>query len=214
MVVVWRPGYRIDCRTIKGGSQVGSLIVSLVESSNHCILASSFLVLVWFSLWVLELMVILMTSSSSSKTEFTCIFYDVFDVGGFAGSSRLEVSLLYLLAYLPCLFLLYPVDVSMLLVVLFPTSLSSSKMEFACVFYDVFGVGGFTGLIRGQFLTIFLWSISNLLLIVIYINIVLAHVVSFPTNLVSLNSESVCKSCGSFGVLKRLQRYYRELERM
>ena len=49
-------------------------------------------------------MVILMTSSSSSKTEFTRIFYDVFDVGGYAGSSRLEVSLLYLLAYLPCLF--------------------------------------------------------------------------------------------------------------
>ena len=33
----------------------------------------------------------------------------------------------------------------------------------------------------------------------IFINIVLAHVVSFPTNLVSLNSESVCKSCGCFG---------------
>ena len=46
-------------------------------------------------------MVILVTSSSSSKTEFTRIFYDVFDVGGYAGSSRLEVSLLYLLAYLP-----------------------------------------------------------------------------------------------------------------
>ena len=42
-------------------------------------------------------MVILVTSSSSSKTEFTRIFYDVFDVGGFAGSSLLEVSLLYLL---------------------------------------------------------------------------------------------------------------------
>ena len=63
MVVVGRTGYRIDCRTIKGGSQVSSLIVSFVESSNHCILASSFLVLVWcFSLWVLELMVILSSS--------------------------------------------------------------------------------------------------------------------------------------------------------
>ena len=47
-------------------------------------------------------MVILMTSLSSLKTEFACILYDVFVVGGFAGSSRLEVSLLYLLAYLPC----------------------------------------------------------------------------------------------------------------
>ena len=93
MVVVGSPGYRIDCRTIKGLS-MSSLIVSFVESSNHCMFASSFLVLVWFSLRVLELMVILMTSSSSSKTEFTCIFYDVFDVGGSVGSSLLEVSLL------------------------------------------------------------------------------------------------------------------------
>ena len=72
-------------------------------------------------------MVILMTSLSSSKTEFACIFYDVFDVGGFAGSSRLEVSLLYLLAYLPCLFLLYPTSLS------FDATrrLVSNKLEFA-----------------------------------------------------------------------------------
>ena len=67
---------------------MSSLIVSFVESSNHCILASSFLVLVWFSLRVLELMVILMTSLSSSKTEFACVFYDVFGVGGFTGLIR------------------------------------------------------------------------------------------------------------------------------
>ena len=81
------------------------------------------------------------------------------------------------------------------------TSLSSSKTEFACVFYDVFGVGGFTGLFRERVLTIFLWAFSNLLLIGISFNIVLALVASFPTNLVSSNSESVCKSCVSFGVL-------------
>ena len=79
------------------------------------------------------------------------------------------------------------------------TSLSSSKTEFTCFYYCVFGVGDFTGLFRGRVLTIFLWAFSNLLLIVISINIVLAHVISFPTNLVSLNSESVCKSCGCFG---------------
>ena len=83
--------------------------------------------------------------------------------------------------------------------VILMTSLSSSKTEFACVFYDVFGVGGFTGLIRGRVLTFFLWAFSHFLIIDISINIVLAHVVSFPTNLVSLNSESVCKSCGCFG---------------
>ena len=94
------------------------------------------------------------------------------------------------------------------------TSLSSSKTEFACIFYDVFGVGGFTGLIQGRVLTIFLWAFSHFLLIDISINIVLAHVVSFPTHLVSLNSKSVCRSCGSFDVLKRLQGYYRGQERV
>ena len=78
--------------------------------------------------------------------------------------------------------------------VILMTSLSSSKMEFACVFYDVFGVGGFTGLFRGRVLTIFLWDFSHLLILDISINIVLAHVIRFLTNLVSLNSESLCKS--------------------
>ena len=64
------------------------------------------------------------------------------------------------------------------------TSLSSSKTEFACVFYDVFGVGGFTGLIRGRVLTIFSWDFSNLLIIVSSIKIVLGLVARFPTNLV------------------------------
>ena len=80
------------------------------------------------------------------------------------------------------------------------TSLSSSKTEFACVFYDVFGVGGFTGLIRGRVLTIFFWVFSHLLLIDISFNIVLALVASFPTNLVSSNSELVCESCGYFDI--------------
>ena len=77
-------------------------------------------------------MVILVTSSSSSKTEFTRIFYDVFDVGGYAGSSQLEVSLLYLLAYLPCLFLL------------FPTNLSLLNSELICRSYGSFGPSGST----------------------------------------------------------------------
>ena len=81
------------------------------------------------------------------------------------------------------------------------TSSSSSKTEFTCLFYCVFGVGGFTGLIRGRFLTIFLWDFSNFLRIIISTNIVLALVTSFLTNLVSLNSESACRSCVSFGVL-------------
>ena len=86
-------------------------------------------------------------------------------------------------------------------------------MEFAYVFYGVFGVGGFTGLIRGRVLTILFWAFSHLLLIDFSIKIVLALVASFPTNLVSSNSESVCRSCVSFGVLKSLRWYYHSCER-
>ena len=87
--------------------------------------------------------------------------------------------------------------------VILMTSLSSSKTEFTCVFYNVFGVGGFTVLIRGRVLTFFLWAFSISLLIDISFNIVLALVARFPTNLVSLNLESVCRSCVSFDVLKK-----------
>ena len=84
--------------------------------------------------------------------------------------------------------------------VILMTSLSSSKMEFACVFYDVFNVGGFTGLIRGRVLTIFFWTFCHLLIIDISIKIVLALVASFPTNLISSNLELVCESCGCFNI--------------
>ena len=87
--------------------------------------------------------------------------------------------------------------------VIFVTSSTTPKTDFICFFYRVFGVGGFTGLIRGRVLTIFLWAFSNFLIIVISINIALALVASFPTNLVSLNLESVCRSCVRFGVLKK-----------
>ena len=60
--------------------------------------------------------------------------------------------------------------------VILMTSLSSSKTEFSCIFYDVFGVGSFTGLIRGRVLTILLWSFSHLLIIDISLKIVLALV--------------------------------------
>ena len=58
---------------------------------------------------------------TSSKTEFTRIFYDVFDVGGYVESSLLEVSLLYLLELM--------VVVLMLLVILYRTSLSLLNSE-------------------------------------------------------------------------------------
>ena len=93
------------------------------------------------------------------------------------------------------------------------TSLSSSKTEFACVFYDVFGVGGFTGLIRGRVLTIFFWAFSHLLLIGISIKIVLALVASFPTNLVLSNRSPFAEVVSVSVSLKRLLRYYRSRER-
>ena len=162
-------------------------------------------------------MFMLVTSSSSSKTEFTRIFYDVFDVGGYASSSQMEVSLLYLLAYLPCIIFLGSCLV--LLVRFGAYGHLHDKLEFiengvhmplllrfrCCSFYRSYSRKGSHH---------FLMAFSNLLLIVISIKIVLALVASFPTNLVSSNSESVCRSCDSFGVLKRLQRYYRGQERM
>ena len=140
MVIVWRPGYRIDSRTIKGGLKwvVWSYHLSRAQTIASLHHLSWFLFVFYFE--VLELVVIFFTSSSSSKTEFTCFFY--------------------------------------------------------CVF----GVGVFTGLIRGRVLTFFLWALSNLLLIDISFKIVLSLVASFPTNLVSSNSELVCESCGCFDI--------------
>ena len=68
-------------------------------------------------------MVFLVTSSSSSKTEFTCFFYDVFDGGGSAGSSLLKVSLLFLLGIPPLPLLGCCFDAARRLV--------SNKLEFA-----------------------------------------------------------------------------------
>jgi len=97
----------------------------------------------------MDVSVILMTSSSSSNTEFTCIFYDVFDIGGYARSSLLEVSLLHLLGIpsLPLLTItlssLEFFAVLMLLVVLYPTSLSLLNSELICRSYGSSSFIGF-----------------------------------------------------------------------
>ena len=60
------------------------------------------------------------------------LFRSVFDVGGYVGSSQLEVSLLYLLAYLPCLFLVDVFDVGGYVRCFDATHrLVSNKLEFA-----------------------------------------------------------------------------------
>ena len=67
-----RPGYRIDSRTIKRGSQVSNLIASLWRAQTYAYLAYP---LSWFLFGfspcgVLVLVVIFMTSQGLSKTDF------------------------------------------------------------------------------------------------------------------------------------------------
>ena len=89
MMLVERPGYRIDNRTIKRGSRSSILIVSFVESSKLCILGIIFIVSLFESYRgvVLVLVVLVMTRLSSPKTVFIYVFYCVFGIGDFAGSS-------------------------------------------------------------------------------------------------------------------------------
>ena len=75
-------------------------------------------------------MVIFVTSSSSSKTESICIYYDVFDVGVFAGSSFIEDSHLYIIGIF--------ISVWIALVVLNPTSLGLLDSELVCESYGCF----------------------------------------------------------------------------
>ena len=82
-------------------------------------------------------MVIFVTSSSSSKTESICIYYDVFDVGVFAGSSFIEDSHLYIIGIFHiCMVLRFPVLIA--LVVLNPTSLGLLDSELVCESYGCF----------------------------------------------------------------------------
>ena len=72
MVVVGRPGYRIDNRTIKKGSQVSNLTVSSERAQTFAYLAS-YLFLFLFGFYPcenLELVMISMTNSNSPKTDF------------------------------------------------------------------------------------------------------------------------------------------------
>ena len=84
MMLVERPGYRIDSRTIKRGSRPSILIVSFMEElkplhpCNH----------LYWSLFVsyrgvvLVLIVLVMTRLSLPKTVFICVSYCVFGFGG------------------------------------------------------------------------------------------------------------------------------------
>ena len=77
---------------------------------------------------VLELVLISMTSSSSSKTDSICILYCVFDIGGSFAS---------LTSYFLLLIWLYPFE-DLELVSISMTSSSSSKTDSICILYCVF----------------------------------------------------------------------------
>src|SRR5664279_577829 len=84
-----RPGYRIDRRTIKRGSQVSNLIESLWRAQTFAYLAYH---LSWFLFGfslcgVLVLVVIFMTSQGLPKTDFVRKTCCVFGIGGFTGCS-------------------------------------------------------------------------------------------------------------------------------
>jgi hypothetical protein len=85
--LVGRPVDRIVV-VLSRGSRVSNSIVSFGVRSNLCILALSFLVVFGsYPCGVLELVVISMTSSSSSKMDFGFITCCVFDIGDFPGFS-------------------------------------------------------------------------------------------------------------------------------
>ena len=69
MVVVGRPGYRIDSRTIKRGSQVSNLTVSFERAQTFTYLASylSWFLIGFYPCEDLVLGLISMTSSSPSN---------------------------------------------------------------------------------------------------------------------------------------------------
>ena len=83
-----------------------------------------------------------MTSSSLSKIGSLCIFYDVFDVGVFVGSSFIEVSHLYIIDIfiLPLLIITNKLEFAQFgaLVVLNPTLLSLLNSELVCASYGSF----------------------------------------------------------------------------
>ena len=84
-----RPGYRIDSRTIKRGSQVSNLIELLWRAQTFACLAYN---ISWFLFWLLSLMVlvlvvIFMTSQGLPKTDFVRKTCCVFGVEGFTDCS-------------------------------------------------------------------------------------------------------------------------------
>ena len=136
-MLVERPGYRIDSRTIKRGSRPSILGVSFMDSSNLCILASlksSLLVLIWILSWC----GIGACRARHDKAKVTekgfhmrlilrfrfWRFLPVHPCGRFISTISLQ--------NLHCLFATFP---RVAFVVLFPTKLVSRNLDFICNSY-------------------------------------------------------------------------------
>ena len=85
-----------------------------------------------------------------------CIFYDVFDVGVYAGSSFIEVSHLYMLGISPLPLLIITSRCWIVFVVIYPTSLSLLNSELFCRSY---GSSGFICI--PLFSVVFQWHASG-----------------------------------------------------
>ena len=108
MMLVERPGYRIDGRTIKRALDRISWSYCRREHKplHHCIHLYWLLFGSYHGV-VLVLVVLVMTRPSSPKTVFVCVFYCVFGVWDFAGSSMWKVSLFQLFEKYPLLVLIF-----------------------------------------------------------------------------------------------------------
>ena len=139
---VCETGFRIDNRTIKRGSRMSNSVTSFGESSNLCILASSYLVVIWsYPCEDIELVVISITSSCSSKSDLPFVSCCDFDLGGFSVSHKVRsLTLLYMIhshLVITNIFTFYRVSI----VVLFPTQLESGQSELPFKSYSRLTVG-------------------------------------------------------------------------
>src|SRR4051812_3984364 len=99
-------------------------VTSFRESSNLCILASSYLVVIWsYPCEYIELVVISITSSCSSKLDPTYISCCDYDLCGFSVSHQVRYFTLFYLI------LSHLVIINISFVVLYPTQFESSQSE-------------------------------------------------------------------------------------
>ena len=148
MVLVGRPGYRIDNRSIKRGSRVSNLIASLWRAQTFAYLAYHLCSLLFgfYPCEDLELVFISMTSSCSSKNGFRMNILLHFLCWRFYRFVFYRKVKPFFLRFHPPL-LDYDVSMHDLieLVMIFETSSSSSNSDSRWVSYVWLHFGGFTG---------------------------------------------------------------------